>query len=88
MSGGLILLTIMVLFIAAMYLYAYGTTDYLDYKAEKTKKRKLRKAEKKEQLIKLEMLERQKEREEQYRIANARSKEIQKELKRLAGLKK
>ena len=87
MSGGLILLGVMALFFLSMYLYAYGTINYAVNKEEKARKRRLLKAQEKEQRIKAEMTERQKQREEQYRIANTRSLEIQKELKRLEKLK-
>jgi len=87
MSGGLILLGVMALFFLSMYLYAYGTTNYAEKRAEKVRQRKRAKAKEKEQRIKVEMAERQKQREEQYRIANTRSLEIQKELKRLEKLK-
>ena len=83
MGGGLILLGIIGLFFLAMYLYAYGTTNYAIKKEEKAIQRKLAEAQEKEQSIKVEMLERQKEREEKYRISNARSIEIQQELERL-----
>jgi hypothetical protein len=66
-----------------MYLYAYGTTNYAIKKEEKAIQRELAEAQEKEQAIKVEMLERQKEREEKYRISNARSIEIQQELERL-----
>ena len=87
MSGGLILLGVMALFFLSMYVYAYGTTNYAVKKQEKARKRKLIEAEEKEQRIKAEMQERQKQREEKYRAANARSKEIEKELKVLEQLK-
>jgi Flp pilus assembly protein TadB len=87
MSGGLILLGVMALFFLSMYLYAYGTTSYAVNKEEKARKRRLLEAQEKEQRIKAEMAKRQKQREEQYRIANTRSLEIQKELKRLEKLK-
>ena len=87
MSEGLILLGVMGLFFLSMYLYAYGTTNYAGKKAEKARKRLLLEAQEKEQAIKSKMLERQNLREEKYRLANARSKEIQNELKRLGKLK-
>ena len=87
MSEGLILLGVMSLFFLSMYLYAYGTTNYARKKAEKARKRLLLEAQEKEQAIKSKMLERQNLREEKYRLANARSIEIQNELKRLGKLK-
>jgi len=87
MSGGLILLGVMALFFLSMYLYAYGTTNYAVKKEKKARQRKLIEAQEKEKRINAEMAERQKQREENYRVANARSKEIQKELKRLGKLK-
>jgi len=83
MSGGLVLLGIIGLFFLAMYLYAYGTTNYAVRKEEKAIQRRLIETQEKEEAIKLQMLERQKEREEKYRISNARSIEIQQELERL-----
>jgi len=83
MGGGLILLGIIGLFFLLMYLYAYGTTNYAIKKEAKAIQRRLIEAQEKEAAVKVEMLERQKEREDKYRIANARSIEIQQELKRL-----
>lgn len=86
MVEGLILLGVMALFFLSMYLYAYGTTNYASKKEEKARQRKLIEVQKKEQAIKVEMQERQKQREEKYGLATARSKEIKKELKRLRKL--
>ena len=81
-NGWVILLVIGLLFLS-MYVYAYGTTYYVIKKAERTKIRRLLAAQEKELRLKAEMQERQNQREEQYRIANARSLQIQKELKQL-----
>jgi len=87
MSEGFILLGVIGLFFLSMYAYAYGTTNYSVWKEEKTRQRKLLEAEKKEQQLKADMLEKQKQRDENYRIANVRSEEIKKELKLLEQLK-
>jgi hypothetical protein len=81
-NGWVILLVIGLLFLS-MYVYAYGTTYYVIKKDERTKIRRLLAAQEKELRLKAEMQERQNQREEQYRIANARSLQIQKELKQL-----
>lgn len=87
MSGGLILLGVMVLFFLSMYLYAYGTTNLAGKKEEKARQKRALEAQEKAQKIKAEMLEKQKAREDKYRIAKERSLEIQNELKRLEKLK-
>ena len=88
MDNGWIILGIIALLFLSMYLYAYGSTNYAIKKEEKARQRKLAEAQEKEQRLKAEMAERQKQREEKYRLANERSLEIQKELKRLAKLNK
>ena len=84
MDNGWIILLIIGLMFLGIYLYAYGTTNYAAKKEEKARQRKLAEAQEKEKRLKAEMAERQKQREENYRIANERSLEIQNELKRLA----
>lgn len=85
--SAVVLFLVMGVFFLSMYLYAYGTTNYAANKEEKARQRKLAEAQEKEQRIKAEMVERQKQREEKYRLANERSLEIKKELKRLEQLK-
>ncbi len=88
MDNGWIILLVIGLMFLSIYLYAYGTTNYAAKKEEKARQRKLAEAQEKELRLKAEMAERQKQREEKYRLANERSLEIQKELKRLAKLNK
>jgi len=83
MENGWLILSIIALFFLSMYAYCYGTTNYAVWKEEKDRQRKVAEAQEKEQRIKAEMAERQKLRDEKYKMANARSLEIQKELKRL-----
>lgn len=85
--SAVVLFLVMGVFFLSMYLYAYGTTNYAANKEEKARQRKLAEAQEKERKIKAEMVERQKQREEKYRLANERSLEIKKELKRLEKLK-
>ncbi|MCB0462653.1 MAG: hypothetical protein R2816_06685 [Flavobacteriaceae bacterium] len=87
MDNGWIILGIIALLFLSMYFYAYGTTNYAIKKEEKARQRQLAEAQEKEQRLKAEMAERQKQREEKYRLANERSLEIKKELKRLEQLK-
>jgi predicted choloylglycine hydrolase len=87
MENGRVILLVIALLFLCMYVYAYGTTYYAIKKEEWTKRRKLLAAQEKELRIKAEMQERQNQREEQYRIANARSLQIQQELKQLGKLK-